>query len=384
MRLSRGEILYRVLKLPVKFYLKYKFNIQVENNPLQEIQEPYLLLGHHVTAFDPVISNAYANRLIRYVAADANLDSWLKRTLLNSLECIPISKNKSDMRTIHEVMKELKMGHPVGLYPEGGRNWDGATDTIIPSTAKLIKMMKVPVYATFYKGGYLSKPRWASFFRRGKVAIEVQRILDRETIKEKSSEELYKLLVDKLNYNEFEWQRENRVIFKGKNLAEGIERLLYICPECHSVNTIKSSGDKFHCSYCGKEYSVNHYGEIEGCEVFTETVSWNKWQYSLLPGIIKEGFCFSSPEISLEKINVDRPERDKQRVKLEFSKEKLALQFENGETEAIDFTDISGVSITFMDVVEFFAYGIKYRLVFNPKKHMSVKLFYDLLRLITA
>lgn len=228
--LTKGDILHFLLKQPLKLYLKGKFNFYIENNPLKEINEPYLLLGHHVTAFDPIISNVLSKKLIRYIAADANYDNKFKKFLLDQFESIPFSKNRADSRAIRILLNHIKSGHPVGLYPEGGRNWDGTTDFIIPSTVKLMKLLNIPVYAIFYKGGYLSKPRWASHFRKGIMNIEIKKIFSKENIREKSPKDLYKLLVEKLDYNEFDWQKKKWIPFKGKNLAEDIERLLYICP----------------------------------------------------------------------------------------------------------------------------------------------------------
>lgn len=377
MFLTKGDIFHQILKYPVILYLKTKFNIKNNHNPLKDLKEPYLLLGHHVTAFDPIISNMFSNRLIRYITADANYDSKLKKYLLNQLEGIPFAKNTGDAQAIRMLLKHTKMGHPIGLYPEGGRNWDGATDRIIPSTAKLIKLLKIPVYAIFYKGGYLSKPRWASHFRKGIMNIEIKEIFNKEIIAEKSTKELYKLLVEKLDYNEYKWQVENEIPFKGKKLAEDIERLLYLCPECHEVNSISSKGDQFYCKSCEKECSINHYGKIEGSSHFSDTVSWNNWQKSLLPGIIKEGFSFANPQIPLVKIETRK--RKKCNVLLTFSREGLQIEYSDNKKEVIDIQNLSGLSITFLDVVEFFCDNTKYRLTFNPKKHMSVKLFYDLI-----
>ena len=54
------------------------------------------------------------------------------------------------------------------------------------------------------------------------------------------------------------------------------------------------------------------------------------------------------------------------------------MLFRSG-AETILLSDISGLSITFQDVVEFYLDKFKYRLRFDPQRHMSVKLFYDLL-----
>lgn len=309
MSLTMGDVLYHLLKYPVMIYLKLKFNIRVEHNPLKEVKGPYLLLGHHVTAFDPIISNLFSGRLIRYVTADANYDSKLKRFLLNLVEAIPFTKNAADSRAIRRIMRYIKEGHPVGLYPEGGRNWDGSTDYIIPSTAKLVKLLRVPVYAIFYRGGYLSKPRWASYFRKGIMSVEIKEIISEDMAAQKSTNEIYKTLVEKLNYNEFEWQKKHRIPFRGKRLAEDIERLLYLCTECNAVNSIISRGNNFYCESCEKVYSINEYGTIDGSSHFSDTVAWNRWQMSHLTELIEKGFSFSNPQISLEKIEENSREK---------------------------------------------------------------------------
>jgi 1-acyl-sn-glycerol-3-phosphate acyltransferase len=376
--MTGGDIIYYLLRPPVRWYLKQLFNIRVENNPLQDLQEPYLLLGHHVTSFDPIISNAYSNRLIRFIAGDANQDSMLKKVLLGLLESIPFAKNRGDAKSIRELVRHTKAGRPVGLYPEGGRNWDGTTDYLIPSTAKLIKLLKVPVYATFFKGGYLSRPRWASNPRKGTMVLDIQLLLDRETVREKSAEELYRLLVEKLSYNEYNWQKQQRILFRGRNLAEHIERLLYLCPACAAVNTMASQGNTFHCTACQKEYEVDQYGEILGCPEFSDTVSWNRWQQSQLPQIIQAGFEFANSGVKLQKHDATTKARSKELVDLVLSSPRLELVGKKGK-EFLALRDISSLSITFKDVVEFYLGKVKYRLTFDPRRHMSVKLFYDIL-----
>lgn len=378
MGLTRGDVFYRFLKPPVRSYLSWIYNIQVKSNPLKDLNEPYLLLGNHVTNEDPIISNVYANRLIRYVAGDANQDHWLKRVLLTQLESIPFAKNTGDAKSIRVLVRHVRAGHPVGLYPEGGRNWDGATDELVPSTGKLIKLLKVPVYGIIFKGGYLSRPRWAAHPRKGKLVMEIKELFGRDTIARKTPDELQALLVEKLDHNEYVWQRAQRIPFKGKRLAEHIERLLYVCPHCNAVNTIKSKGDQFYCTACDSQYSINVYGEILGCNDFSDTISWNQWQRKFLPKIIGEGFQYVNEDVLLSKKEIGRKLWQRDTVKLVFSPDSLEISGKKG-AETILLSDISGLSITFQDVVEFYLDKFKYRLRFDPQRHMSVKLFYDLL-----
>lgn len=378
MGFTRGDVLYRLLKSPVRSYLSWQFNIQVESNPLKDLKEPYLLLGNHVTNEDPIISSVFANRLVRYIAGDANQDHWLKRILLGMLESVPFAKNTGDAKSIRALVRHVRAGRPVGLYPEGGRNWDGATDKLVPSTGKLIKLLKVPVYGVIFKGGYLSRPRWAAFPRRGKLVMEIKELFGRDVIARKTPEELQAMLEEKLDHNDYAWQRAHRIPFRGKRLAEHIERLLYVCPHCNAVDSITSCGDNFTCTNCDSQYSINLYGEILGCKDFSDTISWNRWQRTLLPSIIEEGFQFVNEDVFLKKKEVGRRIRHRDTVRLVFTPESLDISGKKG-AETIPLADISGLSITFKDIVEFYRGKVKYRLRFDPRRHMSVKLFYDLL-----
>lgn len=382
MRLTHGEVLYYVLKPPVSWYLRRLFNISVEANPLREVREPYLLLGHHVTNLDPVIGNMCANRLVRFIAGDANQDSLIKRFLLALVESIPFAKNRSDAKSIRRLVRHVQAGRPVGLYPEGGRNWDGATDRLVPATAKLIKLLRIPVYGIFYKGGYLSRPRWADFPRRGKMVVEIKQLFSREAVREKSAEEIYAGLVDKLAYNEYAWQARVRIPFPGKNLAEHIERLLYLCPHCQAVDSLVSQGDKFHCTRCKSEYIYNEYGDILGCRDFADTVTWNQWQRGHLPRIVAEGFSFANRGVALEKKDIVSGARERRTVDMTFTPDAVAWADKDaGESIAVD--RIASLSLTFEDMAEFYVGKTKYRFTFNPRRHMSIKLFFDLLQALT-
>ena len=209
------------------------------------------------------------------------------------------------------------------------------------------------------------------------VDIPYDEIISEDMAAQKSTNEIYKTLVEKLNYNEFEWQKKHRIPFRGKRLAEDIERLLYLCTECNAVNSIISRGNNFYCESCEKVYSINEYGTIDGSSHFSDTVAWNRWQMSHLTELIEKGFSFSNPQISLEKI--EENSREKLQVLLVLQPDKLIIEYGDHKREVIAIQDISGLSITFLDMVEFFAGGIRYRFTFDPKKHMSVKLFYDLL-----
>ncbi len=74
--------------------------------------------------------------------------------------------------------------------------------------------------------------------------------------------------------------------YRGKNLAEHLERALYVCPRCHGLGTLHSHGDRFACA-CGFSVRYNEFGFFEpgkpGDPLPFETVlAWDLWQRDFL------------------------------------------------------------------------------------------------------
>ncbi len=292
MKYSKGEVLYRFLKKVAKPIFYTKFNIEEGDYVLPEDGQPFILVGHHVSSFDPIIISAFSRRLIRFLYTDANRRLPIRSLLLRKLDMIPFAKNSADFKSIRQIKKRLEHGQAVGIFPEGGASWDGRTDVLIESTAKLIKMMGVPVYGITYNGAYLSKPRWSKETRRGQVVLNSYVILDKEAISKMTHEKIHARLTKLLQYDEFGWQNDVMMEFKGKDLAERIERLLYCCPKCNAFNTILSHQNTFECTGCGKRFEYDVYGRIldvsSGAKgpFILNIPQWNSWQREALRKLI--------------------------------------------------------------------------------------------------
>ncbi len=338
-----------------------------------------MVIGHHVKADDPLFVLMAAGRMIHYLAGDANMDTPWKRVLFNAMGMIPFKKKRSDMKSIRKLTSLVKEGEAIGLYPEGGRNWDGATDAIIPSTAKLIKMLGIDVYVTFYKGGYLTNPRWSDYGRRGKLEFSGFRLFEASELKTMKADVILARMSEALAYNEYDWQRSQMIPFKGKNRAESIQRLLYKCPECHSYNTIKSEGHHFYCDKCQSDYTINEYGFIEGCDQFDNTHDWHLWQHSFIPTIADEMTTYELNDIRFEIRHTKTKERSIHPASnVQISKDTITIKY--GDTvKSLAISDTFGYSYTLLDLFEFFTTDYKYRLIFEPKKHLSNVFIIDLL-----
>ncbi len=264
---------------------KYVFDKSFDNKR----KEPYLLLANHTFLFD-VIHIPLKLKIQPFMVASQNLFSKqpLKFLLIKVAHAIPKSKGTSDIRTAKEIIGAVKRQYPIFICPEGNTTFNGETNYIEESTMKLIRKLKIDVVACNVKGGYLSKPRWATGKRRNRhVELHYKVIIKAEDIKNMSLEEISSAVNEGLYNNDYEYQRKEMIPHPGKKLAEGIENILYTCPECESIGSMKANKSTIRCNSCGNEGFVNKYGFIEGFK-FDNTVEWDNWQRKFDKSLINE------------------------------------------------------------------------------------------------
>ena len=95
------------------------------------------------------------------------------------------------------------------------------------------------------------------------MEIEYNMALTAEEIKNLSVDEIEAKLYEILDYDDFKWQEEKQVYYKGKKFAEGLEHILYYCPQCHSEYTTQTKDDHLFCTHCGLDVKLNNYYQFE-------------------------------------------------------------------------------------------------------------------------
>jgi len=248
LRTPGDSLIWRIGKLLLSKTIIKKYNVEFKGSfP----EPPFLLLANHTHFLDAFFIMAVIDFPIVWVAATGTFQNRLLGPVLKATKMISKQKGRPDASTIRDIYKVLEKGGIVGIFPEGSVTWDGEFQKLPKGTEKLLQRMKVPIVAAKVFGGYLTKPRWAEFGRRGKVEIEFK-VLE-------SSDAL-----DFLRKSEWEWQKNNKIRFIGKNKAKGIERIIWFCPKCENFNSIISKGDSAYCLNCGFKITVDDFGYANG------------------------------------------------------------------------------------------------------------------------
>ena len=256
--------------------------LNVEMDYYEPKNKTFLLIANHTDALDPGFIVGGMDRYIRFVASDHVTRAPLLGPFVKILcGCIVKRRGNPPEVLINDIIDSLKADVSVGLFAEGSTSLNGETGFMSANTGKLVKDSGAALITWRFTGGYLRSPRWANTNKKGPVRGGV--------VREYSPEELANMTVEEVNeairrdtyVNAFEVQREKKDKYTGENMAEYLERILYVCPKCKTIGDLHSKGDFFKCHSCGYnvEYGTDAFFHSEDNEViFDNVLAWDKWQ----------------------------------------------------------------------------------------------------------
>ena len=242
-------------------------------------KEPYIMLANHTFMFD-VIHVPLPFKHVPFIVANNTLFKKKSTKFLVSQVAHVISKSKgeSDSMTVRALIGAVKKGYPILIFPEGDTTFFGETNALEPSTMKLIKKLELDVVTCHVKGGYLSKPRWATAKRKNRrVEFHYQITLSKNEVATLSVEAIAQKVKEALYFNAYLDQRQQMIKRPAKAPAEGLSDVLYVCPSCQSLHTLESKGNKIWCEACHAEGTIDDYGFIHGF-AFDNLYDWNEYQ----------------------------------------------------------------------------------------------------------
>jgi len=285
-----NSFIYWILRcvfIPVMYLLfRYKFDRKTSKG----IKRPCLILSNHQTVLDAFAVGVGFRFGINYVASDTIFRHGFKSKLMMILaRPIPFSKGSSDSSAIRNMMSVIKSGGCVGMFPSANQSFFGSESTIVPGIGKLARKFGVPLVLVQLRGGFLTKPRWKAMPNKGKMRGAVSRVVSAEELAAMSPAEIDDIIFKELNFNDFEYNKTAKIVFRGKHRAEYLESVLFYCPECHSLSGLHSQGNEFFCRDCGMGVRLGEtiiFEKIKKAEKVPDTIlEWSAMQLNYIKGI---------------------------------------------------------------------------------------------------
>ena len=245
---------------------------------------PWLILMNHSSFLDFEIASRilYPRRYNIICTSDGFIG---KESLMRSLGCIPTHKFVSDITTITDIRYALHdNGTSVLMYPEASYSFDGTSTPLPRKLGALLKMMKVPVVMITTFGSFTRDPLYNNLQKRKvSASAKVECLLTPEEIESASVGELDVILDRSFNLDYFKWQADNGVRTSEDFIADGLERILYKCPDCGVEGTTQGRGLHLRCNACGATYEMDPLGrmrKLNGKTLFPHIPDWYAWERS--------------------------------------------------------------------------------------------------------
>ncbi len=257
-------------------------------------RRPYVLLANHSFRLDVVHVPLPFSRTPHIVASRDLLVGVFQTILLTRIaRCISTAKGRGDIRAIKTMMNSIKRGYPILIFPEGDITFFGRPRSIETSIPRLVKMLGVDLITCRVHGGYHAAPRWATAKRENRwIEFDYRLAMTADQVASSTPEEIHRTIENAILVDHHAYQKKQMLPHPSPAPAEGLEDILYVCPECESINTLRAKGDRLWCEACRTQGAVDEFGFITGFR-YSDPGSWDEFQRAYRDRLVESSF--SSP-----------------------------------------------------------------------------------------
>ena len=189
------NIFYNLAKLLARVF----FRMRVVHPERMVESGPLILAVNHTSFFDPPLAGICSRRGVYYLARKTILKWPFFGPLFPAMNVIPVERDGNDMSALREVIKKIKEGNGVVLFPEGTRSKDGNIQPARAGIGFVIAKTGAPVLPMRIFGAYDAFPKNSKrlHFTQITVVIGEPLVFDRNELAS-ATRETYQMLSDRV------------------------------------------------------------------------------------------------------------------------------------------------------------------------------------------
>ena len=378
----RYKLIYKTVGSLVPLLLhKYGF----KTDRMSKKDEPYIVVSNHLTEVDMfMVAGAFSEHMY-FVAGEHLLRTKAGPKMKWAQDPIFTFKGAPSIDTMRAVIRKIRAGHNIMIFPEGSRSFNGETLKLDSSIAKLVKTAGCALVTYHIEGGYFVAPRWAYTTRTGPMKGNIVNVYSSQEVKKMSTDDLTDCINRDIYENAYDTQRRNMYKYKGKRLAEGLENYLVKCSCCGAFDSMVTEDDRFRCTECGQSGTYTQEGFLEGDGLrFDSVYDWGVWSEKEICKYIKEfegeEAVFCDTEVVLYEVLPDHSRIDLANGEVKGYKDRLEIG-----TEVVSFDEIRGMDMLYFGKTLVFTWqkrhlaitgehyhAIKYQKLFEINKKKNI------------
>ena len=197
-------------------FITAPYKLKIDKHNMDGIKPPFLVYGSHNSFMDfyvtPLALKPYRANYISELEGFEAFGEWIYR----QVGCLGTRKFINDQMLIKNIMKVIKRGDIMVIYPEARYANVGTNSHLTPSIAKLAKLLKVPVVTINMQGNYLQQPIWNLKERKGaRLHADLKCVVTQDEIGKLSVDEILSRISKELTYDEYKYQLDNKIVIEG-------------------------------------------------------------------------------------------------------------------------------------------------------------------------
>lgn len=246
---------YALIFLLVRLWLGRRQRIETDDALLREVTAPYILLSNHESFEDfYYISQLAHPRNPSYLVNEYYCTRPVLRGLAKRGGILSKKLFTPDLAAPVGILRMIRKGYPVVIFPEGRLSSDGRTNPIVESGAALYRRMKTTLVLVRIDGAYYAHPKWREKRFRSDIRLSVRRVLTPEELSSLTDRQLDELIRTEL-FNDASGHVSG--LYPQKGRAEGLEGLLFRCAACGALYQTETSGSEIRCRACGSRHRLD-------------------------------------------------------------------------------------------------------------------------------
>ncbi len=158
---------YNLFKLLARAFFNHRV-IGMEN---LSVTGGALIACNHASFVDPPFVGIALDEQIHYLARKSLFDHPVAGAILRSWNAVPVDQDRPDMTSLKTVIRRLREGNKVLVFPEGERSFDGAFLPGLPGIGLIVAKSGVPVIPVRLFGTHAALPRGGKVIHPAEVTV---------------------------------------------------------------------------------------------------------------------------------------------------------------------------------------------------------------------
>ena len=286
-------LVYRLTKCAAYIAQRILFKRKFVRNELKGKKGPIIVIANHQAALDFINLIDATRETMSFVVSNSFYSTLPLKGMMDKLGVIPKQQFQTSLKDTYAMRDVIAGGGILVIYPAGLMCEDGLSTPIPSATYRFIQWLHADVYMAKTYGTYFCTPKWSKKRRRGRTYLDLYKLFDKDELTSTPIDEISEKMKKALIFDAYREQEELMIPYKHGENVEGLENVLYVCPNCGREFTMTATESVISCTSCGFAEESDKYGFLHkkgdtGTEI-RYVSDWSRMIYNGIKSKIEKG-----------------------------------------------------------------------------------------------